>query len=442
MADPGEHELASERSRKASQTGSAKSGEAAPIDVPWQDEDFARISRIDAKQNTKRRKRKAAPKPTSVKPAPAKPTTAEPPSAVKAAAPVEVSGPPLHQPEALRPANSPAHAASDEPAPAETPARRDHNPEIGLDRRPFSSSPEKEKPREQTERKPPTPARPAAASPRPADESYTEPHVEPRNHRPSRAPVTEVRDIRHGVGPSLAPAGLLLLAAVGVGVVLASRMSVDLPSKRPNLVSSTESSPIRQPLDQALADTAATPLTAQPQKEHEVASLPPPPVARSEKENSAPAAADARPSGSDDEAAEGRPPPGEKSETVEAGPEIKESQRVVSQRSPAASDKAAPRSAARSSAPHRLASAEATLEPPEVATATPPAGSEIVAEVQTLLSALGYAPGPADGALRTQTRDAIRAFQIDASLPSTGEIDINLLTRLRRTEQVHWRFNG
>lgn len=412
------------------QSDSAKGGDEAPVDVPWQDEDFARISRIDAKQNAKRRKRKAAPKPKSAN---AKPTTAEPPSAVKAATPTETPRPPLHRTQVPRPADGPALTTPDAPAPAETTARRDRNPERRLDPPPFPFPPEKE--RKEDKKKSAAPVRPAAASPTPADESFTGPRLDPPNRRPSQAPVTEVRNIRHGAGPSLVSAGLLLFAAVGVSAVLVSQMTADLPSKVPNLVSSTEPSPVRQPLDQTFTDKTAPPRAAQPQQEHEIASLPPPAAASGKVEKSVPPAADVRSNDPDGEAAKEEPG------TVEAEPETEEQQRAVSQ-PPAASGEAAPQSAERSSAPRELASAEATLELPEAATPPSPAGSEIVAEVQTRLSTLGYAPGPADGALREQTRDAIRAFQTDAGLPATGEIDGSLVARLRRTEQVHWRFSG
>lgn len=435
MTDSGEHQWESERSRKASQSGATKSGEAAPVDVPWQDEDFARISRIDAKQKSKRRKRKAAPqtrststKPTSAEPANAEPAAAAPLPASKAATPTETPRPPLQRTQVPRPADDPARAASDAPAPAEAAARRDHNPERRVDPPPFPLPPEKMKTEEKKSSAPAAPVRPAAASPAPTEESFTGPPLDPPNRRPSRAPVTEVRDIRHGAGPSFVPAGLLLLAAVGVGAVLASQMTADLPSKLPNLVSSTEPSPARQPLDQTFTDKVATPRAAQPHQEHEVASLPPLAAASGKVEKSVSPAADVGPNDPDGEAAEEEP-------------ETKEQQGAVSQ-APAASGEAAPQSAERSPAPRELASAEATLEPPEAATTPSPAGSEIVAEVQTRLSTLGYAPGPSDGALREQTRDAIRAFQTDAGLPATGEIDSSLVTRLRRTEQVHWRFSG
>lgn len=95
-----------------------------------------------------------------------------------------------------------------------------------------------------------------------------------------------------------------------------------------------------------------------------------------------------------------------------------------------------------------------------VATGTPPANltapnadagqktdyvsatGELVTEIQIKLAALGYAPGPIDGALRSRTRDAIRAFQADAGLQATGAISPALVERLRQTRRVHWQLSG
>ncbi len=53
---------------------------------------------------------------------------------------------------------------------------------------------------------------------------------------------------------------------------------------------------------------------------------------------------------------------------------------------------------------------------------TPPtSSSETVRNIQTSLATLGYKPGPADGILGHQTRNAIEAFQRDRGLPITGE---------------------
>lgn len=55
---------------------------------------------------------------------------------------------------------------------------------------------------------------------------------------------------------------------------------------------------------------------------------------------------------------------------------------------------------------------------------------EIVATVQSLLTQLGYAPGPADGEMGPRTRDAIRAFQRSIGMPDTGEVTPELVERL------------
>lgn len=58
---------------------------------------------------------------------------------------------------------------------------------------------------------------------------------------------------------------------------------------------------------------------------------------------------------------------------------------------------------------------------------------ESIATVQSLLSRLGYAPGPADGEMGPRTRDAIRAFQRSVGMPDTGEVSEELIERLTRS---------
>ena len=50
--------------------------------------------------------------------------------------------------------------------------------------------------------------------------------------------------------------------------------------------------------------------------------------------------------------------------------------------------------------------------------------------VQDELTRLGYSPGPIDGVIGPQTRDAIADFQNDHRLPVTGQIDAPLLQAL------------
>ena len=68
---------------------------------------------------------------------------------------------------------------------------------------------------------------------------------------------------------------------------------------------------------------------------------------------------------------------------------------------------------------------------------TPPAiSSETVKSTQTFLAALGYNPGPADGILGFQTRNAIEAFQRDHGLPVTGEVSSNKMRVLLLQEMA------
>lgn len=59
------------------------------------------------------------------------------------------------------------------------------------------------------------------------------------------------------------------------------------------------------------------------------------------------------------------------------------------------------------------------------------ARSQLVAETQRLLNALGYPAGPEDGAAGPQTRNAVALFQRDQGLPPTGTIDPALVTTLQ-----------
>ena len=61
---------------------------------------------------------------------------------------------------------------------------------------------------------------------------------------------------------------------------------------------------------------------------------------------------------------------------------------------------------------------------------------EGLAGVQAMLNALGFPAGPADGASRPQTRQALEAFQRDAHLPVTGEPDEATALALRSRYEV------
>jgi peptidoglycan hydrolase-like protein with peptidoglycan-binding domain len=57
----------------------------------------------------------------------------------------------------------------------------------------------------------------------------------------------------------------------------------------------------------------------------------------------------------------------------------------------------------------------------------------LIRRVQTGLAELAYEPGPIDGELTMQTRDAIRRFERDRGLPETGEIGDALISELEKT---------
>ena len=57
-------------------------------------------------------------------------------------------------------------------------------------------------------------------------------------------------------------------------------------------------------------------------------------------------------------------------------------------------------------------------------------GEAAVQRVQTLLSELGYNPGPADGAAGARTRAAIISYQRDNGLRQSGQVDAALIERL------------
>lgn len=52
--------------------------------------------------------------------------------------------------------------------------------------------------------------------------------------------------------------------------------------------------------------------------------------------------------------------------------------------------------------------------------------------IQTLLNQLGFDPGPANGAIGEQTRNAIQNYQRELGLPVDGEPSTRLLAHLRQ----------
>jgi peptidoglycan hydrolase-like protein with peptidoglycan-binding domain len=58
--------------------------------------------------------------------------------------------------------------------------------------------------------------------------------------------------------------------------------------------------------------------------------------------------------------------------------------------------------------------------------------SAVAAEAQRKLAALGYQPGPADGAMGGHTAAALRAFQKDHNLAITGRLDPATIAELAK----------
>lgn len=54
----------------------------------------------------------------------------------------------------------------------------------------------------------------------------------------------------------------------------------------------------------------------------------------------------------------------------------------------------------------------------------------LVAEVQEMLSGLGYGGGPADGRLDDRTREAIRKFETDRNLAEGGRLTARVLLEM------------
>lgn len=59
--------------------------------------------------------------------------------------------------------------------------------------------------------------------------------------------------------------------------------------------------------------------------------------------------------------------------------------------------------------------------------------SELVLEIQRALTALGYTPGPVDGAMGPNTRAALIAFERDEDLPEAGDPTVERLDALRES---------
>lgn len=61
-----------------------------------------------------------------------------------------------------------------------------------------------------------------------------------------------------------------------------------------------------------------------------------------------------------------------------------------------------------------------------------PTSKDLVARAQTLLNALGYEVGPADGEAGARTRAAIKAFELRNGMDQTGEVTSPLVSKLQQ----------
>lgn len=78
--------------------------------------------------------------------------------------------------------------------------------------------------------------------------------------------------------------------------------------------------------------------------------------------------------------------------------------------------------------------AMATEAPPPVPKRKPTISTAEVREIQTTLRQLGHDPGPVDGIIGRQTRNAVRAYQASTGLPVDGMVTRDLITVLRTTK--------
>lgn len=78
----------------------------------------------------------------------------------------------------------------------------------------------------------------------------------------------------------------------------------------------------------------------------------------------------------------------------------------------------------------RTGAPDAALKSKDSPRPTNEATKRRIAQVQRLLAALGYDPGPTDGRLGRQTQAAVRKFERDVRMRISGRIDERLLARL------------
>ena len=89
---------------------------------------------------------------------------------------------------------------------------------------------------------------------------------------------------------------------------------------------------------------------------------------------------------------------------------------------------------AATASPSPVAAASA---PPSPSASTPPPPPHAIREAQTLLAALGYAVGPADGKWGPRSDQAYRVFVRDAGLPATDMLTPDALRTMRRVAARH-----
>ena len=76
----------------------------------------------------------------------------------------------------------------------------------------------------------------------------------------------------------------------------------------------------------------------------------------------------------------------------------------------------------------------AAKKTPRRADDNPP--NDLVAEVQTILDELGYKPGPVDGNMSLRVRVAVRSFESDHGLQSTGKVTVKLFQALMAAKKA------
>ena len=75
--------------------------------------------------------------------------------------------------------------------------------------------------------------------------------------------------------------------------------------------------------------------------------------------------------------------------------------------------------------------APATNTPSGAGEVQSPHAEALIRQVQSMLVASGYRPGPADGRIRAETAAAIRAFEQDQGLAPKGRVSAEVMARLQ-----------